>query len=210
MTHIDLPPETGPRRAPIALWRFAGQMIRDIHDLFGAPEHIASTGALSRALYKQMLHWIGAAEALLRRLLLVEARIILAKGGASIAKTHRPRRRRKKRLVVWRPDEPEKWRVTFRAFDTRPQAVKRRAGAPAENTSACDAWPLALRCEALLRVFNDPIPYARRLARRLAATPRQLREIAPALVRAIGGCEIWAELETLCRGDQRSVPTDSS
>ena len=29
------------------------------------------------------------------------------------------------------------------------------------------AWPLAERFEALLRVYNDPMPYARRLARRL-------------------------------------------
>jgi hypothetical protein len=36
------------------------------------------------------------------------------------------------------------------------------------------AWPLALRYQALIRVFNDPTLYARRLARRLHATPHRL------------------------------------
>ena len=39
------------------------------------------------------------------------------------------------------------------------------------------AWPLAERCEALLRVFNDPAPYAKRLARRLARTPKAARAL---------------------------------
>lgn len=34
-------------------------------------------------------------------------------------------------------------------------------------------WPLAARAEALLRAFNDPEPYARRLAARLHATPHR-------------------------------------
>ena len=36
------------------------------------------------------------------------------------------------------------------------------------------AWPIAQRCEALLRVFNNPAPYAARLARRLSAAPALL------------------------------------
>lgn len=35
------------------------------------------------------------------------------------------------------------------------------------------AWPLAERAEALLRAFNNPEPYARRLAARLHATPHR-------------------------------------
>lgn len=38
------------------------------------------------------------------------------------------------------------------------------------------AWPLAERYEALMRAFNDPAPYARRLAGRLHATPHRLAE----------------------------------
>jgi hypothetical protein len=39
------------------------------------------------------------------------------------------------------------------------------------------AWPLAERAEALLRVFNDPLPFARRLARKLYARPHQARAL---------------------------------
>jgi hypothetical protein len=39
------------------------------------------------------------------------------------------------------------------------------------------SWPLALRYEALIRVFNDPTTYARRLARRLHATPHRIIEV---------------------------------
>jgi hypothetical protein len=39
------------------------------------------------------------------------------------------------------------------------------------------AWPLAERYEAILRVFNNPEPYARRLAARLHATAHRLREL---------------------------------
>ena len=35
------------------------------------------------------------------------------------------------------------------------------------------AWPLAERAEAMLRAFNNPEPYARRLAARLHATPHR-------------------------------------
>ena len=35
------------------------------------------------------------------------------------------------------------------------------------------AWPLAMRAEAMLRAFNNPEPYARRLAARLHATPHR-------------------------------------
>jgi hypothetical protein len=42
------------------------------------------------------------------------------------------------------------------------------------------AWPLAERYEALIRVFNDPAPYAKRLVARLNAAPHRARTDAPA------------------------------
>ena len=39
------------------------------------------------------------------------------------------------------------------------------------------AWALAERYEALLRAYNDPLPYARRLSRQLHATPHRVREL---------------------------------
>lgn len=40
-----------------------------------------------------------------------------------------------------------------------------------------NAWTLAERAEALLRAFNNPEPYARRLAARLHATPHRARAL---------------------------------
>ncbi|MEZ5959195.1 MAG: hypothetical protein R3C30_02045 [Hyphomonadaceae bacterium] len=39
------------------------------------------------------------------------------------------------------------------------------------------AWPLAERAEALLRAFNNPEAYAKRIARHLHATPHRAREL---------------------------------
>ncbi len=40
---------------------------------------------------------------------------------------------------------------------------------------AGDPWPLAERAEAVARVLADPLPFARRLARRLTARPERVR-----------------------------------
>ena len=47
------------------------------------------------------------------------------------------------------------------------------ARTPAIHTRLYSAWPLAERAEAMLRAFNDPAPRAKRLARRLHATPHR-------------------------------------
>jgi len=39
------------------------------------------------------------------------------------------------------------------------------------------AWPLAERAEALLRAFNNPAPYAKRLARRLHTAPQRAAQL---------------------------------
>lgn len=47
----------------------------------------------------------------------------------------------------------------------------------AKPTKFYSAWPLAERYEALLRVFNNPAPFAKRLAARLHATPHRAAEL---------------------------------
>ena len=56
-----------------------------------------------------------------------------------------------------------------------------------------DAWPIALRYEALLRVFNDPTAYARRLARRLHAIPHRAVELLRAPPEAQARIESYAD-----------------
>jgi hypothetical protein len=126
-------------------------------------------------------------EALLRRLLLIEAAALdLA---ARPPRARAPRQRVRRRFEFW-PDKPEDWRVSFRCFQAS-QARETKTGRGPSRACAVssaardvgrfrDAWPLAERYEALIRAFNTPHPHARRLARRLRAEPKALAAVLAA------------------------------
>ncbi|MEZ5994197.1 MAG: hypothetical protein R3C25_00435 [Hyphomonadaceae bacterium] len=232
------------RTAPLALWRAAQTFLGVLYALFGDPAALAHRHTLTAKAHAHMASWLRCAEAMLRRLLLIEA-------GAYPKPNTRPllmpARRRVRTLKEFWPGKPQEWRVSFRMFAGAPRAPKprkpsaaavarrerlRRLGAkpgepvfifreqrPASPTRALSppkggglrhtraakrgkrigtqdrfwvherdlkplvfrsAWPLAERYEALIRVFNDPAPYARRLARRLHATPHRAGEVLAA------------------------------
>jgi len=194
-----------PRRQ---LWLIAQQFILTLFDVFGAPEVIAARHTLVRAQWRLLAKWLRAGEALMRQLLLVEA-AALPKLDVRVAM--RAKRTRKRRTMEFSADAPETWRVGFRCFvseDRRLPAGKMikakcrlEAGGPRFNS----AWPLAERAEALLRVFNDPLPYARRLAARLFARPRRAGALmhyapdSPPLIGAIAFTQVRvAAAESLC------------
>ena len=170
--HSNMQPTPAPiRHAPIALWRVAEAFLHTLHNLFGAPEDVAFRHALTRGPYLLLLSWIRVGEALLRRLLLIEA--------AALPKPNtRPilwpaRKKRARRMMEFFDDKPEDWRVSFRIMERgrpRPREWLRasRARTPA-LPNLKSVWPLAERYEALLRVFNDPTAYAKRLAKHLYA-----------------------------------------
>ncbi|MFZ2029052.1 MAG: hypothetical protein WAU68_01980 [Vitreimonas sp.] len=190
------------RTAPLILWRVAQSFLHTLHALFGGPERIAFQHTLTQEPYRLLLSWIRCGEAMMRRLLLIEA--------AAYPKPNTPprlwpKRTRVRRLVGFDDDKPETWRVSFRCFSSGPPASSRQkkcrqdAGGPkraedypspigdmhfhqgpwftAKPAKFYSAWPLAERYEALLRVFNSPEPYARRLAKRLHALTHRLREL---------------------------------
>ncbi len=182
-----------PRTAPLALWRVAEAFLHLLHSLFGAPEDVAREHTLSRAAYALMLSWLRVGEALLRRLLLIEA---AAFEHPAPSRARAPRQRQR-RLMHFTADNPEDWRVSFHCSSSSPAnsggsaeprsgKAKGRVLAPSDALGVFSptrggdkkrfhsAWPIAERYEALLRVFNAPYAYARRLARRLHANPRQL------------------------------------
>ncbi len=80
-----------------------------------------------------------------------------------------------------------------------PRATRGDDGGAAQNISREDrwsaenfkpvrfrsSWPLALRFEALICVYNDPTAYARRLARRLHAKPQRIAQALRAPPEAI-------------------------
>lgn len=176
----------------MALWRVAEAFLHTLYNLFGAPEDVAAEHTLTARAHELLASWLRCAEAMLRRLILIEAAHLPAPTPRA-----RPelveKRQRVRKLMHFSADKPEEWRVSFRVFVS---PMLRQAQHDAEGDAAGSvsvslslskaerpapqrfrsAWPLAERYEALIRVFNDPIPYARRLARKLHAAPRLLGE----------------------------------
>jgi hypothetical protein len=192
-SHSQAHEPAAARTAPLALWRVAEGFLQILHALFGAPERIAAQHTLTAKAHAHMALWLRCAEAMLRRLLLIEAS---AYDKPNTRPLLTPPRQRMRKLMSFTAEEPEKWRVSFRclSLDRRLPAGKpscrQDAGGPSKRISREDrcsanwkpvkfrsAWPLAERFEALIRVFNDPAPYARRLARRLHANPHRLAEM---------------------------------
>jgi hypothetical protein len=181
-----------PRRQ---LWLIAQRFITTLFNLFGEPAEIAARHTILRDEWRIILSWLRAGEALMRQLLLIEA--------ASLPKPNtRPilwaKRERKRRELSFSAEAPQDWRVSFRMFTPtfpgrsarrgEPGPIVQHAAAdewtPAQHVQAWpgsvehaarfkSAWPIAERIEALLRVFNNPEPYARRLAARLYAKPHR-------------------------------------
>jgi len=161
-----------PRTAPLSLWRIAEAFLHTLYNLFGAPEDVARQHTLTRAPYLLLREWLRAGEAVMRKLLLIEA---AAYPKCATRTAQRAAHKHESRAIGFDHDKPEDWRVSFPIMERghpRPQGWRRvlRAGTPALHNFH-SAWPLAERYEALIRVFNDPAPYARRLAARLHARP---------------------------------------
>jgi hypothetical protein len=231
---MNAPPATNPTktRAPLALWRIAAAFMRTLHMLFGAPEDVARGSMLTLKAHQLLATWLRRGEAMMRRLLLIEA---AAFAKPNIRPLLRASRKRARKAMSFTPDTPEKWRVSFRCFSDRklpagklplhpepqrsgPRRIILRNEQPAprphayhrrrrnrtrrkpilrqerecvvheERATFRSAWPLAERYEALLRAFNNPLPYARRIARALHATPHRARELLlapPAIARQV-------------------------
>jgi hypothetical protein len=171
-------PTTTDRTAPLHIWRIASALITTLFNLFGAPERLAAKHTITAKSRALILSWLRCAEALVRQLLVVEASAY-----ERDARTSRPTRAkpRLRKPVSFEADAPETWRVSFRCILDRrrprrrgtrrhPTTLEACAGGPRKPLSS--AWPLAERFEALLRVHNNPTPFAKRLARRLYAAPR--------------------------------------
>ena len=150
--------------------------MRILHALFGNPEDLARRETLTRAAFALTASWLRCGEAMLRRLLVIEAAALPAPHLPERIFRHRSERReRARRARLFSPDAPQDWRVSFRCFPVRGargDGPKREAKAAARDMLS--AWPLAERYEALLRAFNAPAPYAQRIARALHRAPRRL------------------------------------
>jgi hypothetical protein len=200
------------RHAPLDLWRIAAAFLNTLFNLFGAPEDVAARHTLTGPAHALMRDWLRAGEALLRKLILIEAAGYAP--GPPASSRQNPRKQRGRQRMEFAPDHPEDWRVSIRCFvspalrQAQGDGGGRAGGSGSVSLSVSktarpnaprfhSAWPLAERYEALIRVVNDPAPYARRLARRLYRAPQTARLVlkhhssAAALVGVI-------EFDTLC------------
>lgn len=229
------------RLAPPTLWAIACAFLHSLHALFGDPAHVAMLHTLPAKTHRLMSSWLRCAEALMRRLILIEA---AAYPKPNTRPLLREPRKRARKLMMFEADKPQDWRVGFHCFAPAPRTPRKtpdtraaarlerlrqlgalpgqplriyreaqddptltRALSPSKGGARRNAlrhaprskpiraqdrfwvhendltppvfrsaWPLAERFEALLRVFNDPAAYARRIAARLHALPHRLAE----------------------------------
>lgn len=164
--------------ATLPLWRIAQAFITMVFNIFGAPEEIAAKHTLTAKTHTHLLSWLRAGEALIRRLLLIEAAALTP--SAVDATLRRRRTKRVRTLRFFTSDKPEQWRVSFRCIvspkipnQDRRRTIERK-GAPVRFYSA---WPLAERAEALLRAYNNPAPFAQRLANALYLRPHRAKTL---------------------------------
>lgn len=180
--------DTSPtRHAPRAFWLIAQAFMQSLYALFGNPEDIAKAPYRQARAYKQLATWIAAGEALLRRLLMIEA----ANAPVLAPLKKRVRVYQKREKIECAPDRPEAWPVSFRAFPRARKSWRARRSSRRRlfPRRIVDSWRLAVRYEALMRAYNNPAPYAARLARRLRAEPKRARIIlraSPAAIQTLG------------------------
>ena len=187
-----------------ALWDGARHVMGWLLSLFGAPAAIVEMGVLTPGERAEILIWLRPAEALARLLLLADAAAQMADPSMAPppARTSRRAMPADRTAVPTRcdPANTERWRVSFRACPRAslshspppaPSAApqqrlpepRREMAAGGRGADLRDPWPIAERVEAVIRVLEAPAPYARRLARRLAARAERRARIAAALLR---------------------------
>jgi hypothetical protein len=183
---------SSPPTDPIAdLWRQARAWLVDSLREFRGPAEIAK--AFARTVQAAIRHRLQVLEALLMKLMLIEAARLCgescAAGGGGRQRSGRTRRERGEpdrasALRCEAPADPQTWRVRFHLRIPPPRRARPNAGVgpgrlwPKPGAEAATARvetkarALARRFEALRRVFADPRRVIMRLARKLAVLGR--------------------------------------
>ena len=169
---------TFPNDPIAALWQAAHAWLAVVLRTFGAPTDIAALAGEACLALKRELR---ALHALVLKLLLIEA--------ARLPPQHPPSRRAVPAVRSAAPricHANETWRVRF-SLRLPPMLKPRRRAILSRPRAARTPDPRALAraCEALHRVLDDPMPAARRLARKLhalgacAAPPQRIALFRP-------------------------------
>lgn len=180
------PPSAPPRtEAQRQLWQNLAGYIEAAYALFGSPSAIARQTWFSRAAHKLCAAWLVTLEALLRRLLYLDALELTPTQAPAAAPEVKTRARSLMRTTAGAPfdvDNSETWRTQFLLLPRQERRANRtRRKACAHLINAVSSAPLALRFEAIIRAYNDREAQAQRLADHLHAR----RAEAPALYKHV-------------------------
>ncbi len=186
---------TAAARTP-QLWAIARNAFARLSAAFGGAAAIAALDPLTRALRRELLAWLAPLEALVRKLILIEAASFSGVAPLNVRKP--PARAAVSTRRAPECGAPEHWRAPFHMAvppETQRTIPEDRAprirvlGPPtlvreiwrelasidppaAPRRAPIDpkvsVWRLARRVEAVRRALDDPKSLARRLARRLA------------------------------------------
>lgn len=145
--------------------------------LFGAPETVAAQHTLTSKAHAQMASWLRTAEAMLRRLLLIEASAYPRPNTRPLLRAPRTRARKLKPFTA---DAPGQWRVSFRCFVSSP---RRPARPDAENGAAGSVGVGLSLSKAKLRAFvfheAPPAPRPSHARGKRVRHPPMLRQDRP-------------------------------
>jgi hypothetical protein len=157
------------------LWDELKALLRALAAIFGDPASLRDDGAILRGDGLALRTWLRALESVARSLLLIAAARLprpapVPSRPGGTASRSRPIGPYPDDMPPAEPAGSERWAdVAFRSL--LPRRGPHGARARAEQTRFLFTRPLACRFEALIRVAEAPLPYARRLARRLHAQP---------------------------------------
>jgi len=195
------------------LWRSAREYIAGFWRTHGSPSDVARFGFIGPAFRRELLAWLQPIEALLRRLIARDAAFLAP--SLRLRALRKQQRTRVRRVIELNAASAQTWPAPFRCDERiaprRPSGF-RRLQAPSPR----HAFALALRFEACVRVFNDPAPFARRLAFRLLRARAALASLAKLPERYVDqtrwclGRDAIAEASLLLRAAYDEFLPDSS
>ncbi len=168
----DVSPSAQQRPALERFWDDLNYAVGLILSVFGGPQEIASRRMLIARSRQEILIWLAPIEAMARRILLLAALRAPA--------PNLPERRKRAapiesalRDAPFRElsDNPADWRVLFNDWPRESGLRKQRAVLPQpvlKRFTDYNAYPLARRLEALVRLARDPSAAIQRTARKIA------------------------------------------
>ncbi|MBI1250510.1 MAG: hypothetical protein GC189_03455 [Alphaproteobacteria bacterium] len=175
MTEPQDQPETP---TPLSLTQ---EVLGWLFSIFGSPAELLEKAWVSVDTHAHCSGWLRGLEALVRRLIFVEAANYLTD------QPHAPRSQPRVARAAAPPDTAPsdtprdpllggRFCAAVRSHASRRARARTRA-AQRVQSAVRDAAPLARRLEAIRRVLNDPSRLARRWARRLAANAQQMQRL---------------------------------